>query len=415
MTAVEVTQTRAPAWRGGFGRLWAAAVVSRFGDSLRIAALPLLATSLTDDPMPVALVTAFGYLPWIVFGLLGGAVADRVDQRRAMWTVDLVRGALLAVFAVAVALGHATIGLLMVLAFVLTALQTLFDNAATALLPDLVSPQELGSANARLQTGQMLVSSFLATPLVPVLLAAGVAMPYAADAATYLLAAALVASLRPVPRAPEARPSGRTLRADIAEGLRILWQDRALRGLCVSATLCNIGMGGLIATLVLHVTGWLGAGTTAYALCLSAYGVGSVVGGCCANRIGRRLGRVRSVFAAGAVQIAPLLAIGAIRGVWAAVVALGVFGFLGMVWNVNQVTLMQQRSPAGALGRISAAFRTLSLGGTPFGALLAGAVATAWGLNTPALLAAALFVLATAALMPALKAPVTRPQEPLTE
>lgn len=409
MTAVETTETQTPPWRGGFGRLWTAAVVSRFGDSLRIAALPLLAASLTDAPMLVALVTAFGYLPWIIFGLAGGAVADRVDQRRAMWVVDLVRGVLLAAFAVAVALGYATVGLLIGLAFVLTTLQTLFDNAATALLPALVAPEALGSANTRLQTGQMIVSSFLATPFVPVLLAAGLAMPYAADAVTYLVAAALVLSLRAAPRERAARPSGRTLRADIAEGLHALWQDRVLRGLCISATLCNIGVGGLIATLVLHVTGWLGAGETAYALCLSAYGVGSVVGGFHANRIGRRLGRVRSVFVAGAAQIVPLFAMGAIRSVWVLVVALAVFGFMGMVWNVNEVTLMQQRSPADILGRISAAFRTVSLGGAPLGALLAGAVAAAWGLNTPALVAAVLFVFATVALVPALKEPGTRP------
>ena len=92
--------------------------------------------------------TACGYLPWIVFGLLGGAVADRVDQRRAMWTVDAVRGLLVAVFAVAVALGHASIALLIALAFVLTTLQTLFDNASTALLPALVDHEALGRANA---------------------------------------------------------------------------------------------------------------------------------------------------------------------------------------------------------------------------------------------------------------------------
>ncbi len=84
----------APGWRGGFGRLWTAAAVSRFGDGLRAAALPLLAVGLTDSPLLVSLVTAAGYLPWILFGLLGGAVADRVDQRRAMWAVDAVRGAL---------------------------------------------------------------------------------------------------------------------------------------------------------------------------------------------------------------------------------------------------------------------------------------------------------------------------------
>ncbi len=84
VTTVEAAGVRAPAWRGGFGRLWSAAVVSRFGDALRTAALPLLAVRLTDDPLVIASVTACGYLPWLLFGLLGGAVADRVDQRRAM-------------------------------------------------------------------------------------------------------------------------------------------------------------------------------------------------------------------------------------------------------------------------------------------------------------------------------------------
>lgn len=209
MTTVEAAGVRAPAWRGGFGRLWGAAVVSRFGDALRTAALPLLAVRLTHDPLVIASVTACGYLPWLLFGLLGGAVADRVDQRRAMWAVDTVRGALVACFALAVGLGHASIGLLIALTFALTTLQTLFDNASTALLPSLVDKEALGSANARLMTGQQLAGGFLAGPFVPLLLAAGAAMPFAADAATYLLAAALVASLRiRVPERDPGRPGG---------------------------------------------------------------------------------------------------------------------------------------------------------------------------------------------------------------
>ncbi|NUT03054.1 MAG: MFS transporter, partial [Hamadaea sp.] len=169
------------AWRGGFGRLWGAAVLSSFGDSLRTAALPLLAVTLTDRPLLIAAVTACGYLPWLVFGLLGGAVADRVDQRRAMWTVDAVRGALVAAFAVSVALGHASIGLLIALAFTLTTLQTLFDNASTALLPALVERDALGTANARLMTGQRIAGGLLGAPAVPLLLAAGAAAPFVAE------------------------------------------------------------------------------------------------------------------------------------------------------------------------------------------------------------------------------------------
>ncbi|GGS86789.1 MFS transporter [Streptomyces tanashiensis] len=393
----------APAWRGGFGRLWTAAVVSRFGDSLRTAALPLLAASLTDDPLLIASVTACGFLPWLLFGLLGGAVADRVDQRRAMWAVDLVRAGLVAAFAAAVALGHATIALLLVLAFALTTLQTLFDNAATALLPALVPHETLAGANARLMTGQQLAGGLLAGPAVPVLLLAGPAVPYAADAVTYLLAALLIASLRTgAPERPP-RPAGSTLRAEMAEGLAVLRADRALRWLCTATTLCNIGMGALIATLVVHVTDGRPTGTagnTAYAATITAYALGAVAGGFLARRIAERTGRIRAVFLAGAVQTGCLVLMGTVPVLAVSIGAMAVFGFMGTVWNVQQTTLMQERAPEGMLGRIAAAFRTLAVAGAPLGALLGGAAAAGLGPHTPALLAAALFALAVASLTP---------------
>ncbi|HCA86674.1 MAG TPA: MFS transporter [Streptomyces sp.] len=394
----------APAWRGGFGRLWGAAVVSRLGDSLRGAALPLLAVSLTDSPLLVSLVTACGYLPWLLFGLFGGAVADRVDQRRAMWAVDIARGVLMAAFAVAVALGQATIALMLVLAFALTTLQTLFDNAATALLPCVVPAGALSRANARLMTGQQMAGTFIGAPLVPVLLVAGAAVPFAADAATYVLAAVLVAGVRAEPPAKEPRAPGSTLRRDIAEGIRVLWRDRILRALCASEVFCNIGIGALIATLVLHVTGWLNAGEAGYAAVVTAYGAGSVAGGLLAGRLAARLGQTRSLLYGGLLQVGCLVLLGAVRELPAAMAALTFLGFVTMLWNVTHVTMMQQRCPAGMLGRVNSAFRTLSIGVTPLGALLGG-VAAAWGLNTPALLAAALIMLGVLALVPAIKGP----------
>ncbi|MGX9885971.1 MFS transporter [Streptomyces sp. NPDC002276] len=416
MTTVEVTGSHVPAWRGGFGRLWSAAVISRFGDALRGAALPLLAVSLTDRPLLIASVTACGYLPWIVFGLLGGAVADRVDQRRAMWTVDAARGLLVAAFAVTVALGHASILLLIALAFALTTLQTLFDNASTALLPALVDRAALGSANARLMTGQQIAGGLMGTPVVPLLIASGAAVPFVADAGTFLLAAALVASLRTGAPERAPRPAGGTLRGEIADGLRTLWRDRPLRGLCAATALCNIGMGALIATLVVLVTGWLDAGTAGYAAATTAFTVGGLAGGVVTRRITTRLGPMRSVLLAGLVQTGALVVMGSVRSLIAVVAALGVFGFMSMLWNVNTTTLMQQRTPTDMLGRVSSAFRTLATVGAPLGALLGGAAAEAWGLNTPALLTAAFFILSVIALIPGVKpdVPVVAPQDGAT-
>ncbi|MFE3768965.1 MFS transporter [Streptomyces sp. NPDC059122] len=392
------------AWGGGFGRLWSAAVVSRFGDALRSTALPLLAHAVTSDPLLIALVTACGFAPWLLFGLLGGAVADRVDQRRAMWAVDLLRGLLMGGFALAVAAGAAGIGLLLALAFALTTLQTLFDNAATALLPAVVPREALTTANARLMTGQEVVGRFVGGPVAPVLIGVSVALPFVADAATYLIAAALVASLRTGAQPRPPAPSGRTLRREIAEGVRALRGDRVLRGCCLSVALGNVGIGALIAELVVIVKDWLGAGDFGYVAVTTGYGAGTVLGGLLAGRVVAALGgQLRTLLVAGVVETAVLVVFGTVRALWPAALALGVFGFAGTVWNVLETTVVQQRAPEAMLGRISSAFRTASIAGTPLGALLGGAAAVVCGPNSPALLAAALLGVGTVVLIPVVR------------
>ncbi|MFG2221573.1 MFS transporter [Streptomyces sp. NPDC048644] len=391
------------AWRGGFGRLWSAAAVSRFGDALRGTALPLLAYALTDSPVLISLVTVCGFLPWLFFGLLGGAVADRVDQRRAMWAVDVARGLLMAGFALAVASGLASIGLLLALAFALTTLETLFDNAATALLPSVVSKEALTAANARLMTGQELVRRFVGGPVAPALIALGTAVPFLVDAVTYVIAAALVASLRTTVVARKPAAAGPTLLRETADGIRVLWRDRVLRAVCFSVVLANVGIGALVATLVVLVRGWLGAGDVGYVCVTTGYGAGMVLGGVFAGRVVAAAGgAARTLLVAGLLQAVTLVLFGTVRSLWAAAVLLGLFGFAGMVWNVLETTIVQQRSPDGMLGRISAAFRTVSLAGTPLGAVLGGVLAEVWGLNSPALLAAVLLGAGALALIPVL-------------
>ncbi len=131
-----------------------------------------------------------------------------------------------------------------------------------------------------------------------------------------------------------------------------------------------------------------------------SYSAGSLAGGLVAQRIARRTGRVRALLLGGTLQTVALLLIGSVRHVPALVAGMVVLGAMNMVWNVNQVTLMQQRSPGSMVGRISSAFRTSSTSGAPLGAFLGGAVAGLYGLNAPALLAAVLFASAVIALIP---------------
>src|SRR6266540_5974059 len=123
----------------GYHKLWTAAAVSTLGDGVFLAALPLLAATLSRDPLQVSLVAFAGWLPWLLFGLVSGALVDRWDRRRVMWTVDAVRLALVGGLGVAVLAGGATIPLLATVGFLLGIGQTLFDNAAQSLIPALVT------------------------------------------------------------------------------------------------------------------------------------------------------------------------------------------------------------------------------------------------------------------------------------
>ncbi|MEV6103473.1 MFS transporter [Streptomyces sp. NPDC051940] len=389
-------------WRGGFGWVWGAAVVSRFGDALRGVALPLLAVRVTDSAFLVSVVAAAQFLPWIVFGLVGGAVADRVDQRRVMAGVDALRAVVMGVFAVVVWAGEVRVWMLVGVAFVLSALQTLFDNAATALLPAVVPREALGRANGRLMTGQEIAYRFVGGPLVPVALGASLALPYAVDAVSFALAAAMVATLRVRPTGK--RPAAQALRHDIADGLRALWADRVLRTLAGATVVCNTAVGAVIGVLVLHITGWLGAGPTGYAVVLTAYGAGTVAAGPLAGRFADRFGQARVLVWATAAEAVALVVFGTVRSLPVAAGALAVFGFAGMLTMVIEVTVLQQRSPAAMTGRISAAFRTATVAGTPLGALLGGALAELLALNAPVLAAAALLACGAVMLVPTLTA-----------
>jgi MFS family permease len=194
----------------GFGRLWTAQTVSSLGDGVTQAALPLLAPTLTRDPMALAVVTAARTLPWLLFGVPGGALVDRWDRwdrRRTMWVADTARAMLLAIPAVAAALDVLSIGLLAAVAFVLGLGGLFFDRAATACLPDLLGrdPALLERANSRLRGAQTAMSGFAGPPACGA--AVGVTRPPGS-----LSGSATCSSAAP-PSAPDAgRPEAPALR-----------------------------------------------------------------------------------------------------------------------------------------------------------------------------------------------------------
>ncbi|MEU8214717.1 MFS transporter [Micromonospora taraxaci] len=389
-----------------FRLLWSAAVSSRFGDALRTPALALLAATVTRDPRIIAAVTVAGQLPPLLFGLLGGVYADRWDRRRTMAVVDGVRAAVVAALAVAVALHRASVLVLLVAAFLLAALGTLFDSASFALLPALVPPDALPRANGRLQAGSAVAGGFLGAPAAGVLFAVAPALPFALDAVTFAAAALFVLALTPAPVAGTQPRSGvrrGSVWGDIVEGLRWLYAHRTLWRVTVLTSASNLAISGIMAVLVLYALDVLRVPPAGYGLFAAAAIVGGVVGALGSGRLAARLGTVPALGVVLAAETVALTGFALARHPVPGGFALAVFAAGTVVWNSLWASYGQRNVPAGLLGRVGAAQRMVGLLTAPVGAALAGLAAAAFGTVPVVGAAAGVFALVTVAAWRALR------------
>lgn len=366
----------------GYRRLWTSSALSNLADGVFQVALPLLAVRLTRSPTLVAGVATAQRLPWLLFALPAGALADRLDRRTTMLRIDVGRVAVLAALAVAVAAEVATIPVLYVCAFVLGMGETLFDTSAQSIMPSLVDKDRLSEANGRLYAVELTMNQFVGPPLGGVLAGAAIALAFAGSAAAYLLAAlALVAmkgSFRPVRTGPPSR-----LRTDVVEGLRFLWGNRVLRTLGMMTGGFNLASSAMTAVFVLYAVrpGPMRLSESGFGLLLTAAAVGAVLGSWVAAPVERALGRNRMLGLA-AVTGAVFNGMPAVTDMVAPMVAASVVGGVGVVlYNVVAVSLRQRITPDRLLGRVNAGYRLLAWGTMPVGAALGGLSAETLGLR----------------------------------
>ncbi|MCW3845411.1 MFS transporter [Micromonospora yasonensis] len=390
----------APVLGRNYRLLWSAAVSSRFGDALRTPALALLAATLTRDPRAIAAVTVAGQLPPLLLGLLGGAYADRWERRRTMAAVDGARAVVVAALAVLVATGRAGVATLAVAAFLLAALGTLFDAASFALLPSLVPPAALASANGRLQAGTAVAGGFLGAPLAGVLFAFAAALPFTVDALTFAAAALLILALPPTPTpAPGGGGAGgrrQWVWREAWEGVRWVRGDRVLWGVTLATAGSNLAISGLMATLVLYALTVLRVPAEAYGLFAAGAVVGGLGGALVAGRVAARFGTRPALRGVLLWQTLALAGFAMARHPLTGGVALAGFAAGTTVWNSLWSAYGQRHVPPGLLGRVGAAQRVVGLASAPVGAALAGFAGQAYGVAPVGWAAAGIFAVVTA-------------------
>jgi MFS family permease len=401
-TIASGTRRDRPRLGADYWRLWWANAISSTGDGAFVAALPLLAVTITRDPRLVAVVTAAGYLPWLLLSLPAGALVDRYDRAALMRRAQAVQAAVVALVAILVLFQVASIAVLGVAGFVLGSAEVFFSNAAQSILPALVPPGLLPEANGNQEVSLTVGESFLGPPAGSLLFAAAAALPFGFDAASFAGSAALLARL---PRTSQGTGLPKaTIRAQVTEGLRWLRRHRLLRVVAVLLGVLNFANQMGQAVLVLLATQTLHVGTRGYGLLLAATAVGSVAGGLLNPMVTRRLGPLPSLIVAGAADAAAFVGIGLAPGPAVAALMLAGQGFAVTMWNVVTVSLRQQVVPAHLLGRVNSVYRMLGWGLMPVGALAGGFIAHAAGLRAPYIVAGLLCGLSLLAAIPLLLA-----------
>jgi MFS family permease len=363
--------------------VWTAATLSNLADGVLKLAIPVLAVRFTDSPLLVAGVGFAMSLPWLLFALHAGAIADRVDRRRAMLLANIGRAAVVALLAVAAGTGAGALWMLYAAGLLIGLAEVFYDTSSQSILPQVVGRDALPTANSRLYMGELAANNFVGPPLGGVLVAAGAALALGAPAALWALAVLALASVRGTFRAERTGPRT-SLAADIREGFGYLIHHRVLRAMAAMTGTSNFAGSMAGAVFVLYAVGPaspMGLTEPEFGLLNTSVAIGSVLGSLFATRLATLLGRARSL-ALGVALTTLMLATPAVTtSPWAIGAVWALAGAGIALWNVIVVSLRQQITPDELLGRMNSCYRLLAWGMIPVGSLVGGLLAEAVGLR----------------------------------
>ncbi|WP_285731313.1 MFS transporter [Nocardiopsis sp. ATB16-24] len=364
-----------------FHRFWAAGTLTNLGDGMLATALPLIAATLTHDPLAVSGLMVARFLPWLLVAPFAGVLLDRVDRFRAMTVANVVAATAVGLLTVAILTGHASLWVLYATLFVVICCETVTDPASRLGVVRLVPSGLLDRANGRLEGGRLVAQDFVAAPVAGVLFVVAAVLPVAGVALSYALCAALVATivviLRRTPQ-KEATPGGgdqalaRGVWASLREGFGHVFGDPLLRRLaCTNAGLMIGGQMGA-AVLVLYVQHTLGVPPALFGLFLASSAVGGLLGSLWTSRLIGLVGR-RAVMMGGYVGTGVCFVLmGVLPNAYAAALAWGISGLCLAASNIAASLFFQTVIPDHLRGRASTAFRAIGWGTAPLGALAGG-------------------------------------------
>lgn len=361
--------------------LWSGQAISTLGNQISGLALPLLVLALTNSAGQAGIIAALEALPYVFFSLLAGALIDRWNRKLVMISCDIARCLVLGSIPLTYILGHLNVIQLYVAAFVEGTAYVFFNIAQTAALPRVVPASQLSQANALNSATESsiqligpglsgLIIGFARSTLI------GAVLAYLIDSISFLVSVVSLSLIRVPFQDERVLSKKRSLRKEILEGLRFLWERPILRIMALLTMSVNLFLTPSFLAIVVLARDSLHADARAIGLIFSVSSIGGLLGSLIVPRVSKRW-RVGHIII-GAIIILTiamsLLALG--TSLFMVGVGSTLISIMQPIYGVTQVTYRLKLIPDELQGRVNSAFRLLAFGmpplGLAFGGLLLG-------------------------------------------
>ena len=381
-----------------YWKLWSATGISNLGDGITSIAYPWLASAVTRSPVLISLAALVSRLPWLLFTLHAGVITDRFNRKKIIVAMDTLRGGLTIIVGAVIYLerdslpslseltnltsletNYSLYFVILVTAFLFGLAEVLRDNSAQTLMPAVVEDKDLEKANGRMWSAESLTNSFIGPPLGSLLIGAAVFLPFFVDAATFFIAAALIASMKPTVKSfsPESKTGPINFKAEIKEGFTWLWSHTLLRPMAIILGLLN-GIAALTgATFILFAQEVLDTTVFIFAILGTAGAIGGILGGLLGPKVSEKIGTGRTLSLVLFTEALCTFFIGLTTNWQIVWVLTALATFTGVLWNVVTVSLRQSLIPTNLLGRVNSVYRFFAWGSIPIGALIGGVLVSA--------------------------------------
>jgi len=380
-----------------FSRIWSASLITNLVDGVLKLSAPLLAVSLTEDPILIGLLSALGLLPWLFFAIPIGALVDRIDKRKALVLGNFGRSALALFVAFSISQEFMNIWILLGCVFLFGVCEVLVDTTSQSVLPQILDKSNFERGNSRLQISEVIVAQFAGSPLSGFLYAIAIALPFYFSTTGFFIAAVLLAlfpfhkDVNPVHEDDEGKER-LGLIGDIKFALNYLFEDKRILSIVVITT--SIGFFYSLSTAIapLFVLKELNVAPAYFGVVLAIQGIGALAGSVMAPAASKKLGRGRALALNLFLASIMIVFTGFAPNAYVFVAISVVIGFTISVWNILLMSLYQSLIPAHLYGRIHGARRTIVWGLMPIGSLFGGVIARG-GLRLPFLIGGAVATL----------------------